>query len=138
LVLVMSMSVRDLLSSGLVRHPNRVISAFVANRRKAGVDWLVSLRGHLRWLPPALLLFPPSSCFPDDIIPIRRQAKRIVFISKYEQGPSTIRHSKVFKTTTTTRSQRATHYRNPPLIFKYISSYCSFILFPLCCLDKYS
>ncbi|KRZ49881.1 hypothetical protein T02_2600, partial [Trichinella nativa] len=42
----------------------------------AAVDWLVSLRGHLRWLLTALLLLLPSSRFPDDIIPNRRQAER--------------------------------------------------------------
>ncbi|KRY44141.1 hypothetical protein T03_8311 [Trichinella britovi] len=128
LVLVKSMSVRDPLSIGLVRHPNQVISAFVAKRRRAGVDWLVSLRGHLCWLPPALLLLPPSSRFPDDIIPNRRLAESIAFIINYEQRPLTIRHRILCKPTITTRSQRATHYRNPPLIFKYISSYDSFLL----------
>ncbi|KRY45639.1 hypothetical protein T03_11361, partial [Trichinella britovi] len=102
---------------GLVRDPNRVINAFVANGRRAGVDWLFSLRGHLCWLPPALLHLPPSSRFPDDIIPNRRRAESIVFIINYEQRPSTIRHRKLCKPTITTRSQRATHYRNPPLIF---------------------
>ncbi|KRY26855.1 hypothetical protein T01_9532, partial [Trichinella spiralis] len=71
-------SVRDPLSSGLVRHPNQVISAFVTNRQRADVDRLVSLRVHLRWLPPALLLFPHSSRFPDDIILIRRQTERTI------------------------------------------------------------
>ncbi|KRY19055.1 hypothetical protein T12_2963 [Trichinella patagoniensis] len=99
---------------------------------KDGVDWLVSLRGHLCWLPPTLLLLPPSSRFPDDIIPNRRQAESTVFIINYEQRPSTIRHRKLCKPTITTRSQRATHYRNPPLIFKYKSFYGSFLLTYLC------
>ncbi|KRY40613.1 hypothetical protein T01_1721 [Trichinella spiralis] len=131
-------SLRDPLSCELVRHPNRVISALVAKRRRAGVDRLVSLSGHLCYLPPALLLFPLSSRFPDDIIPIGRQTESIVLISNYEQGLSTTRHKKLCKPTTTTRSQESTHYRNPPLIFKDISSYGIFILLPLCCLDKYS
>ncbi|KRZ48937.1 hypothetical protein T02_13865, partial [Trichinella nativa] len=112
--------------SGLVRHPNRVINAFVAKGRRAGVDWLVSLRGHLCWLPAALLLLPLSSRFPDDIIPNRRRAESIVFIINYEQRESTKRHRKLGKPTITTRSLRATHYRNPSLIFRYISSYGSF------------
>ncbi|KRX37323.1 hypothetical protein T05_10189 [Trichinella murrelli] len=101
-----ALSVRDPHTSGLVRHPNRVISAFVAKRRRASVDWLVSLRGHLCWLLPALLLLPPSSRFPDDIIPNRRQAESIVFIINYEQKPSTIRHRKLCKPTITTLATR--------------------------------
>ncbi|KRZ48951.1 hypothetical protein T02_13034, partial [Trichinella nativa] len=86
------------------------------------------LRGHLCCLPPALLLLPPFSRFPDDIIPNRRREESIVFIINYEQRASTKRHRKLGKPTITTRSLRATHYRNPSLIFKYIPSYGSFSL----------
>ncbi|KRY22476.1 hypothetical protein T12_8469, partial [Trichinella patagoniensis] len=44
--------------------------AFVAKRRRAGVERWVSPRGHLRL---ALLPFLPASRFPDDIITIKRQ-----------------------------------------------------------------
>ncbi|KRY24026.1 hypothetical protein T12_15781 [Trichinella patagoniensis] len=64
------------------------------------------------WLPPARLPFLPGSRFPSNIIAIKRQED---------------------SSTNNNTLAPTDAYRNPPSIFKYISTYGSFILLPPRC-----
>ncbi|KRY31762.1 hypothetical protein T01_4386 [Trichinella spiralis] len=130
-------------SADLVLAAFRAMLLFAARAHAVRAHFICSSRSIC--LPP---LFVHSSCrrkrfpflrgsrFPGNIITIKRQVRKTVFISKSEQGPSPIRHSRFHHQQQHTL--QLTYYRNTPLIFKYLSAYGSIILLPLRCLDKYS
>ncbi|KRX25646.1 hypothetical protein T07_14295, partial [Trichinella nelsoni] len=83
-------------------------------------------------LPPARFPFFPGSRFAGSIIAITRQYLLAT--------PNNDRHrfvTAVFQHQPQ-HTLQPTHYRSPSLVYKYVSAYGSFILLPLCCLDKYS
>ncbi|KRX25725.1 hypothetical protein T07_516 [Trichinella nelsoni] len=109
--------------AGSFTSSHRAIGAFVAKRRRSGIDRRVSLFSDSR--------------FPDSIITIKQQSVSIVFIGNCEQGPPTMRYSKLFRQTqqpdTYVHSRTTVLY---PLIFKSKSAYGSFTFLPLRCLEE--